>query len=281
MSMQEVKHTRTKILSYAAYFGIVVVVLFPLSWVFLTSFKPGNELFSLPVRFLPENPTIANYVRVLTGTRMPLFLWNTVVVAGASTLFSLAIAAPAAYGFSRFQFKMKYTLLVILLGLQLIPSSVNIIPYYVMMSNYGLLNTRTALVLIFTSLRIPFSIWILKGFFDSLPDSLPDAARVDGCSTFGIFARIMLPLSIPGLGAAGFLSLLAVWGQFLIPVVIASARDVAMVGVGLYNFFDADGTVPVNVLFAASVVSIIPVVVAYFLAQETFISGLTRGSTKG
>jgi ABC-type glycerol-3-phosphate transport system permease component len=281
MSLTEVKRTRSKIASYCGYALIVVIVLGPLSWVLLTSFKPSAEIFGFPVRLLPQKPTLENYRYVLTGTRLPWFIFNTVVVGAVTTILSLSIAAPAAYGFSRYKFKFKYPLLVILLGLQLIPSSVNIVPYYVMISGYGLLNTRLALVLIFTSLRIPFSIWILKGYFDSLPDSLPEAARVDGCSNFGIFWHIMLPLSLPGLGAAGFLSFLAVWGQFLIPIVIASSPDVAMVGVGLYNFFGPEGQVQINALFAATVVSVLPVVIAYFLAQETFISGLARGSTKG
>lgn len=281
MSMFDVKRGRSKVAAYGGFLFIVIVVLFPLIWVLVAAFKPASEIYSFPVRILPENPTLDSFSFVLTNTRLPLFMMNTVVVAGLSTIFSLAIAAPAAYGFSRYDFRLKYALLVALLGLQLIPSSVNIVPYYVMMSNYGLLNTRLALVLIFTSLRIPFSIWIIKGYFDSLPDSLPEAARVDGCSTFGTFWRIMLPLSLPGLGAAGFLSLLAVWGQFLIPAVIASSPDVAMIGVGLYNFFGPEGSVQVNVLFAASLVSIAPVVIAYFFTQETFVSGLTKGSTKG
>lgn len=281
MPMSEVKRTRSKIAVYVGYLLIIAVVLGPLSWVILTSFKPAAEIFQFPVRLLPQNPTLTNYGYVLGGTRLPRFILNTVVVGAMTTVLCLVLAAPAAYGFSRYKFRLKYPLLIILLGLQLIPSSVNIVPYYVMISNYGLLNTRMALVVIFTSLRIPFSVWILKAYFDSLPQSLPEAAIVDGCSPLGVFWYVMLPLSLPGLGAAGFLTFLSVWGQFLIPIVIASAPDVALVGVGLYNFFGPDGGIEVNVLFAATVISVLPVVIAYFVAQETFISGLARGSTKG
>jgi len=272
--------TLSRSLHYLVYLVLISIILFPLSWVLLGSFKHPTEIFTYPPTFFPRQFTFENYVEVFTRTEMVNYILNTIIAAVSSTVLSLMFASLAGYGFSRYEFKMKYPLLVAMLGLQLIPGSVNIIPYYIMMSKLGLLNTLFGLTLIYTSIRIPFSTWILKGYFDTLPRSLSDAARVDGCSTLRIFWNIMLPLSLPGLGAAGFLSLLAAWGQFLLPLVVASSNRTMVVGVGLYSFFGTEGNVYYHHLFAASIITITPVLVAYFLAQETFVSGLTRGANK-
>ena len=221
--------------TYSAYLPIAVVVLFPLSWVLLGSFKHPSEIFAYPTTFFPRDFTLANYADVIRRTALPSYLLNSAIVTLASLVLTLAFASVAAYGFSRWDFPFKNTLLVVLLVLQLIPSSVNIVPYYVMMNGLGLLNTRTGVVAIYTATQIPFAIWILKGFFDTLPRSLDEAALIDGCSMFRAFVTIILPLSLPGLSAAGFLLFLSAWSEFLIPLVVANARDVAVMSVGLYT----------------------------------------------
>ncbi len=274
-SMKQFDQIRT----YLWYLLLFVVVLFPLAWVFFGSFKPITELFSYPPKFFPEQWTMQNYRDVFQRTPMMLYMKNTFIVAIATVLGSLSLAAPAAYGFSRYDFRLKYPLLIAMLGLQLIPSTVNIVPYYLMMSKLNLLNTLSGLSLIFISGRIPFSIWILKGFFDSLPRSLAEAARIDGCGPLRAFWSIMLPLSLPGLGAAGFLSFLSAWGEMLIPLVVTSAKNVSVISVGLFKFFGDDITA-YSQLFAATVTSVLPIVVMFLLSQETFVSGLTSGSGK-
>ncbi len=265
---------------YGAYAVLAAVVLLPLSWVLLSSFKHATEIFTYPPTIFPRKFTLGNYAEVLGRTEMVRYLANTLVVSVLSTLLSLLVAAPAAYGFSHYQFRLKYPLLIAMLGIQLIPGSVNIIPYYIMMSKMGLLNTLTGLTLIYASIRVPFSIWILKAHFDSVPPSLAESARIDGCSGVQILWSIVLPLSLPGLGAAGFLSLLFSWGQFLLPLVIASSRQTMVVGVGLYSFFGVEGNVYYHHLFAASVIAVAPLLIAYLIAQETFVAGLTRGAVK-
>lgn len=265
--------------TYLMYLLLALVILFPATWVLFGSIKPTSELFAFPATFIPQAFTLENYVSVLQRTPMLLYLKNTVLVALLTVFGSLLLAAPGAYGFSRFDFRLKYPLLIAMLGLQLIPSTVNIIPYYVMFARLNLLNSLTGLTLIYISGRIPFSIWILKGFFDSLPESIIDAAKVDGCSPMRTFWTILLPLSLPGLGAAGFLSFLAAWGELLIPLTVASSRDVAVVSVGLYTFF-GEGFTAYNQLFAATMMSVLPILVVFFFSQQSFIAGLTRGTGK-
>ncbi|MBN9346550.1 MAG: carbohydrate ABC transporter permease [Devosia sp.] len=265
--------------TYTLYAALLLIVLFPLSWVILGSFKNPSEIFAYPTTFFPRDFTLSNYADVIRRTALPTYLINTAIVTAFTLVFTLVIGTIAAYGFSRWNFPFKNTILVTLLILQLIPSTVNIIPYYLMMNWFGLLNTRTALVLIYTATHVPFTIWIMKGYFDTLPRSLDEAAVIDGCSMFRVFWSIILPLSLPGLSAAGFLVFIGAWSEFLVPLVIANSRDVAVMSVGLYSFFGMDATA-YHYAFAASVMSTAPVVIAYLFAQRYLISGLASGTDK-
>lgn len=265
--------------TYTLYAALLLIVLFPLSWVIFGSFKNPSEIFAYPTTFFPRDFTLSNYADVIRRTALPTYLINTAIVTAFTLVFTLTIGTIAAYGFSRWNFPFKNTILVTLLILQLIPSTVNIIPYYLMMNWFGLLNTRTALVLIYTATHVPFTIWIMKGYFDTLPRSLDEAAVIDGCSMFRVFWSIILPLSLPGLSAAGFLVFIGAWSEFLVPLVIANSRDVAVMSVGLYSFFGMDATA-YHYAFAASVMSTAPVVIAYLFAQRYLISGLASGADK-
>jgi ABC-type glycerol-3-phosphate transport system permease component len=269
-----------RIATYLLYAVIAVIVLFPLSWALLGAFKNPGEIFQYPPRLWPRHFTITNFRDVVERTGFLNYMVNTAIVAGLTVVCTLALGALGAYGFSRWEFRFKYPILVFLLALQLIPSTVNIIPYYMMMNSLGLLNTLTGLVIIYTATHIPFTIWILKGFYDTIPKSLDEAGQMDGASRFRIFWNVILPISTPGLAAAGFLVFLAAWGEFLIPLVVANTRDTAVISVGLYAFFGIDVTA-YHYLFAASTMATAPVILVYLFAQEYFVSGLTAGSEKG
>lgn len=265
--------------TYTLYGMLSLLVLFPLAWVLLGSFKNPGEIFAFPTTFWPRDFTFTNYADVINRTALPTYLWNTVIVTGSTLALTLFIGTVAAYGFSRWDFPFKDTILVVLLILQLIPSTVNIVPYYMMLNSLDLLNTHAGLIIIYTAGNIPFVIWIMKGYFDTLPRSLDEAAVIDGCSMFRVFWSIILPLSLPGLSAAGFLTFLSAWSEFLLPLVLANSREVAVMSVGLYSFFGADSTA-YHYAFAASVMSTAPVIIAYLFAQEYLVSGLASGAEK-
>lgn len=268
-----------RFITYGLYALLSLVVLLPLAWVLLGSFKNPSEIFAYPTSFWPRNFTWTNYGDVIRRTALPTYLLNTFIVTVSTLVLALGFATVAAYGFSRWDFRFKDTILVVLLVLQLIPSTVNIVPYYMMMNWLHLLNTHAGLIIIYTASHIPFAIWIMKGFFDTLPRSLDEAAVIDGCSMFRVFWSIILPLSLPGLSAAGFLVFLAAWSEFLIPLVLANSREVAVMSVGLFNFFGSD-TTQYHYAFAASVMSTAPVILAYLFAQEYLVSGLASGAEK-
>jgi ABC-type glycerol-3-phosphate transport system permease component len=263
-----------------AYALLMMVVLLPLSWAFFGSLKPQSEIFAYPPSFFPKEFSLQAYIDILTRTQIPRFLVNSIVVTLVTTVLVILCASVAAYGFSRWNFRGKNAVMVGLLVCQLIPSGVTIIPYYLMMNQLNLLNTHTGLILIFTATHIPFALWIIKGQFDAIPVSLDEAAVIDGASRFRVLITVIMPVSLPGIGAAACLTFITVWAEFLIPMVLANSPETTLVSVGLYNLFGRDSTTFYNQLFAAAVLATTPVIIAYLVAQEQFISGLTGGAEK-
>jgi ABC-type glycerol-3-phosphate transport system permease component len=263
------------------YAMIVLVVMLPLSWALFGSMKPQSEIFSYPPSLLPKEFSLQAYVDILNRTHIPRFLINSIVVTLATTVLVVIFASIAAYGFSRWDFRGKNVTMVGLLVFQLIPSGVTIIPYYLMMNQLNLLNTHAGLILVFTATHIPFAMWIIKGQFDSIPTALDEAAIIDGASRLRVLTTVVMPISLPGIGAAACLTFITVWAEFLVPMVLANSPETTLVSVGLYNLFGRDSTTFYNQLFAAAVLATTPVIIAYLVAQEQFISGLTGGAEKG
>ena len=267
-------------LAYIFYPVLLAAVVLPLGWVLFGGFKSSGELFAYPPTMWPRSPTIQNFTDIFTRLEFGRYVWNTVIVSAWTVVLTLFLGGLAGYALSRWDFRYKDVLLITLLGLQLIPSTVNIVPYYMIMNQLGLLNTLTGLVLIYTATSIPLTIWILKGFFDTVPRSLDEAAAIDGCSKWRIYWSVIVPLSLPGLSVAGFLVFVGAWSEFLVPLVIASNRDVAVVSVGLFTFFGPDSQTAYTALFAATLVTVAPVIIAYFFAQRFLVSGLTAFAEK-
>jgi ABC-type glycerol-3-phosphate transport system permease component len=267
-------------LAYIFYPVLAVAILAPLGWALFGGFKSPNELFAYPPTIWPRLPTLQNFSDLFTRLQFGRYIWNTIVVAFWTVLCTLFFGGLAGYALSRWEFRFKDALLVGLLALQLIPSTVNVVPYYMIMNQLGLLNTLTALVMIYTATHIPITVWVLKGFFDTVPRSLDEAAAIDGCSKWRTYWNVIIPLSLPGLSVAGFLVFVSAWSEFLIPLVIASNKDVAVASVGLFTFFGPDTGTAFTSLFAATLVTVTPVVVAYFFAQRFLVSGLTAFAEK-
>lgn len=263
-----------------AYALIVLLVMLPLSWALFGSFKPQSEIFAYPPSLLPKSFSLNAYLDVLTRTHIPAYLVNSLIVTLGTTICVLAGASIAAYGFSRWSFRGKNVVMVALLVCQLIPSGATIIPYYLMLNQLHLLNTHVGLIMVFTATHIPFAMWILKGQFDSVPVAFDEAAVIDGASRMRVLWTILLPVSLPGLGAAACLTFITVWAEFLVPMVLAGAPETTVASVGIYSLFGRDSTTFYNQLFAAAVLTTAPVVIAYLVAQEQFIAGLSGGGEK-
>jgi multiple sugar transport system permease protein len=265
-------------------YSVIAVYLFitvaPLVWVLSTSFKPNQEAISFPPKFLPDHPTLENYFFVLTDSKLVLSLINSLIVSVGSTALSVTVSALGGYAFARYDFKGKNLLMSTILALFMIPVVINIIPLYIMLANVGLLNSLVALVLTFQILIIPLNIFLLKNYFESLPNELEEAALIDGCSKLGALIRVTIPMSLPGFLIAAILSFRFSWNEFVLPVVIANKPDSMIFQVALYQFISLY-RIDWGYLTAGINIAIIPVVVLMLIFQKKMIRGLTLGAVRG
>jgi len=265
-------------------FAVIAVYLFitlaPLMWVLSTSFKPNQEAITFPPKFLPETPTLDNYLFVLTDPKLVISLLNSLSVSLASTGLSLAVSALGGYAFARFEFKGKNLLMSTILGLFMIPLVINIIPLYIMLSNIGLLNSLIALVLTFQIIIIPLNIFLLKNYFQTIPRELEEAALIDGCSKIRAFWHVIVPISMPGFVIAAILSFRFSWNEFVLPIVLSNKPDVMVFQVALYQFISLY-RIDWGFLTAGINIALIPIVVLMLFFQKRMIKGMTLGAVRG
>jgi len=263
-----------------ALLGITLVFVVPQLWLLSLSLKHKAAVYQYPPRLVPEDPTLANYSFALWRTQVPWYLWNSLKVALLATLLTLAASLPAAYVLSRERFRSRAPILGGLLTMQMLSPVVLLVPIYGLVQALRLVDTHAGLILVYASLQVPFTIWLMKAFFDGLPPALFDAARVDGASRWLTFRRIALPLVAPGLAAAGILNLAAYWAEFSLALVLLDSQARFTVPVGLFSLQGAYET-EWHIVAAASIVGLVPVIAAFVALQRHFIAGLTAGSVKG
>ena len=265
-------------------YSVIAVYLFitvaPLVWVLSTSFKPNQEAISFPPKFLPNHPTLENYLFVMTDSKLVLSLVNSLIVSVGSTVLSVTVSALGGYAFARYDFKGKNLMMSTILALFMIPVVINIIPLYIMLNNVGLLNSLVALVLTFQILIIPLNIFLLKNYFESLPKELEEAALIDGCSKIGALIRVTIPMSLPGFLIAAILSFRFSWNEFVLPIVLSNKPDSMIFQVALYQFISLY-RIDWGYLTAGINIAIIPVVVLMLIFQKKMIRGLTLGAVRG
>ena len=266
---------------YILYVLVGLVAALPILWILSMSFKVPGELFTAPPRWLPLAPTLENFSFILFGTSVPKLFLNSVIISGLTTLLTLTLATVAAYAFSRFSFRAKGTLLILLLGTQLIPGVSNAIPLYVMMRSVGLLDTQVALILIYAAALIPLSVWILKAAFDQVPKALDEAAMIDGCTRFGAFRRIILPLIGPGLIAAGTLIVVSTWNEFFLAFILTSSPSSRTIATSVYLFQGQYGNSAWNLVSATAIVTIAVPLLLFAFFQNYMVGGFSAGATKG
>ena len=254
---------------------VLVIMLFPFYWMILTSFR--NQLANTsatPVWFF--RPTLDNYINVVRGNDFLAFTWNSFVVASLSTLLGLVIGLPAAYSIARF--KQNGLAFAILIA-RLTPYITYLVPWYLAFRALGLIDTYVALTLTHLIVGMPLITWIMISFFEDVPVELEEAAFVDGSSRIGAFWRIILPLSAPGIVAAGILAFIFSWNQFLFSLVL-SGPNTRPVPVAVFNFISY-GQIDFGGLGAAAVLITLPVILLTLLIQRYIVTGLTMGAVKG
>lgn len=258
-----------------------LIVLFPILWIFMTSIKPEELVFSDKLEWIPSQVTLANYHHILTMNEGIFFIWlrNSVVIALATTLFGVFFAATTAFAFSRFRFYAKKPLLYAFLITQMFPGAILIVPLYNLMRAYGLLNSFFGLILVYSTVSLPFCVWMLKGFFDTIPREIDEAAIVDGLSIFGLFYKIVLPLSLPGIAVTAFFSMVTAWNEFMFALTFMSVEQLYTLPVGLRTFvyqFNTDW----HLMAAGAILVTVPVLFFFLHMQRYLVSGLVTGGVE-
>ena len=267
------------VLLHATLITASTISLFPIVWVLVSSFKPGYAVQSTEIS-LVRDPTLANYHYVLTETNFPRWFANSVLVAAFTTLIGVFLSATTGYAASRFAFPGRRALLWVFLVTQMLPVAVLIVPIYMIMSRLGLINSLASLVIAYLTVAVPFCAWMLKGYFDTIPRDLDEAAALDGLGPFATFWRVVLPLARPGLAVTGFFSFLTAWGEVAYASAFMQTDEKFTLAYGLQQFVPQYNP-QWEYLTAAAVLVTVPAGVVFFFAQRHLVSGLTAGGTKG
>jgi len=267
--------------SFAGLVGLVVAYsLGPYAWTLVTSLKTERELYRFPVTYLPQAPTLINYVHVFSGNPFGRFLLNSCIVALTSTVVCVFLAVLASYAFARLRFPGHRVLFLAILIVAMIPLITVIVPLYVLVRGLGLLNTYAGLIGPYITWSLPVAIFILTAFFREIPRDLEEAAAIDGCSRVGALFRIIAPLAAPGLATAGIIVFVNTWNEFLVALTLTSSTEMRTITVGI-ALFRGEFTFPWGVISAAVLLATVPVVVLILLGQRLVVRGLTAGAVKG
>ncbi len=266
---------------HAVLFVTALIAIVPVLRVISVSLRPNDQLLNRELDIIPADATLASYGHVLFETDFPQWLFNSLLITVGTSVIGLIFAATSAYGFSRFKFPGRGVGLTALLATQLIPATMLLVPILILAIQLDLVGTYRGLVIAYSITSVPFSIWILKGYYDTVPIELEEAARIDGCSQLEAFVRVLLPLSTPALAIVFLFNFLAAWNEFVLArILIGSSTELFTWPLGILRF-QAQFQTQWGDLAAASVLVSIPIVALFLYSSKWLINGVTLGGVKG
>jgi len=276
--MERIRKSLNLVLIYLAITLAVLLSLFPIVYLLITSFKPPDLTFAIPPVWV-FTPTLQNYYDVFAGGTFIKYFLNSLTVALGTTAVALTLGSFAGYGFARFQFRGSTWMRLGSLIPQMLPPITIIVPLYVLFNALKLIDTRWALIISYLTFSIPLSIWMTTGFFADVPKELEESAMIDGCTRLGAFFRISLPITAPGLAATAILSFIYCWNEFLYAVIL-TGRDARTLPVTITSFMTNKAILWGRIAASGSLV-LVPVLIFAVLAQRYLVRGLSRGAVKG
>ncbi|KPB06229.1 sugar ABC transporter permease [Bacillus sp. CHD6a] len=267
------------VISYSILILWVIITIIPLYWMLISSFRDTTVSVSFKPEWFPSEVTLATYVRFLTETDALRWLFNSIFVSSVLTITNVIFSSLAGYAFAKLRFPGRNTIFWLLLGTMMIPAQVTLIPVYIMIVNvFGLVDTYLAIMLpMFT---VVGNIFLMKQYMSTLPTTLIQAARIDGCSEIGIFRKIILPISKPGVAVLAIFTFVSTWNEFFWPFLVTQSSSMRTIQVGLASFKFQDAT-DYGAMMAGSMLAALPMFILFFALQRYFLQGITIGAVKG
>jgi ABC-type glycerol-3-phosphate transport system permease component len=263
-----------------AILALLAFTAFPFAWMAATAFKPSQELLYWPPRFLPEEATLANIVRLIEQTRFLVYFRNSVFVASATVLLTLAVATPGAYSLTRFRFWGRETVAATILFTYMFAPIMIIIPFYVMIRHLGIANTHLGLILAYTALSVPFALWMLRTFFQAIPLDLEEAALTDGASRWRAVVYVILPMALPGIIATGIFTFILAWNDYIFVRILITSDELKTLPVGIADLYSSS-VVDWGMIMSSGMLVIVPVVIVFSYIQKFLVASWGSGGVKG
>ena len=276
--MVEKKNPAVRILMYVLLICLTVITLIPLLWMLSASLKLDSEVFSIPIRWIPENPQWSNYVKIWSKIPLSTFTFNTIKLTVIITIIQVLTSSFAAYGFAKCTFKGRDILFLCYVATMAIPWQVYMLPQYSMMNQMHLVDTHIGYILMQSFSA--FGVFLMRQFFISIPNELLEAARIDGMTEYGIFAKIALPLSKYSISTLVIFTFVTIWNDYMGPMIYFNTETKKTLQLGIKMFIGQYAT-EYGLVMAASVLSLIPVLVIFLLGQKQFVQGIALGGVKG
>ena len=277
----KVKSGISRLIIHTALLFVAFYTVTPILWMAITSFKTEKEIYKVPITFLPHHPTIANYINIFT--QLPDFnryFLNSVIVTVSASIIALILGAMGGYALGRFEFKLKTSILILLLILLALPYGVYLIPIYIMESNLNLLNTYTGLIIPYSVLNLPWALFVMRASFRAIPKDIEESAIIDGANYFQNFTKIMLPIARQGLLTAFIFTFINIWSELLFVMALTETNDMRTLPFGILLLRDEAQAFAYTTLAPAIIISILPTLLMFIFLQNYFIRGATEGSIK-
>ena len=256
-----------------------IVAVFPLLWLLVSAFKSSSEMLNNPTKIWPIQWTLANFKTVLFTLKFTINIRNSLIIAGSTTVVAIIISSLAAYGVVRFFPKLDNVMTKILVTTYMFPSIMLVIPYAMVMAKLNLTNTRIGLMLVYLSFSVPYAVWMLVGFFKTVPIGIEEAARIDGANKLQVFVRIVLPLVSPGIVATAIYVFINAWNEYLYSMILMSSSDKTTISVAVKTLEGAD-ILNWGALMAACAIVVVPSIIFFCFIQNKMAGGLSDGAVK-
>lgn len=256
-----------------------IVMIFPFFWMISCAFRRPNELLTSPPKLFPTNPTIDSFVHVLLETEVPRYFMNSVIIATTATVLCIIVAIPAAYSFARHEYRGKNLVMIGILLCNMIPQVSTLIPLYQALDKLGLIDSYMGIAFTHLLCMLPFSVIMLRGFIRTIPKTLEEAAMIDGCTKLQVIFKIIVPVCSSGIFATAMYAFMISWEEFTYAMTFSTSSRARTISIGL-KLFSTEFKVDWSSILAASTLMTLPILILFFLVQDTFIQGATNGALK-